>query len=147
MTWERRVITACLAIGILACGCGSEDVDKHDYTTRNKKILDEVPLYPGATLETSFATEDRTGNGSPYENGGPITAYWSTRRYGLPGAVTPANVIRFYRRQLRRLHWHDKGSTPCSHTFGRGREALYLDACFPAGFSLMVNHAAPPIGP
>jgi len=138
------MLAACLAAGGPAAGCGDQGVDKEKWLAQNRAIMNRLPLYPSARLEASFAKGDPTGNESPDE-GGPNTSFWSTRQYGLVAAVIPEDVLRFYRRELE-PEWTPGDHAPCSYSWHRGEASLNVDACYPAGFALHVNHDPIPDG-
>ena len=135
-----RAGAALLGVVLATAGCGAQDVDKQEFTAKNDAILDGVPRFPGATLQMSFALSDTTGDGGD-EEGGPITGYWSTRRYQTFAHEVPDDVLEFYRRKLRQ-YWSRSGGDSCSDTFTLNHAMLSVNACYPEGFTLSVNHDA-----
>jgi hypothetical protein len=122
-------------------GCTLVGVDKRAYTTRNKAVMESVPVYPGGRLESAFSLADPSGNGWPCDTCGPATGYQSYRLYRLPAGTDPGAVLAFYERRMP-ARWEPRlGQMPCEQTYRRDAAQFYLSACNDR-LELNVDHAA-----
>jgi hypothetical protein len=53
------MLPVALALAATTSGCLNDGVDREQYTARNVRILNSVPLYPGARLVSADTIEDR----------------------------------------------------------------------------------------
>jgi len=85
------LVEGCVLLA-MATACGG--ADKEDYAKANGAILQELPTYPGSTVES------RTDNPYFLSEQGPTSGYTTNVVYGVPADVTDEDVIQFYIDQL-----------------------------------------------
>lgn len=92
---KSLALFAALAVAFtLACGA-----DKDDYVRENERILEELPVFPGAVVErlTSNPYDEPEGSGAPpYE----VIGYTTNVVYEAPPDATAQQVIDFYAERL-----------------------------------------------
>lgn len=103
-----------LAAGLIAAACGDDgesggdSVDKDAYVAANEAVFAELPLFPGAELDTT--------DSAPYYDGdsgdAPVSGYTTHRRYTVPDGVTDQDVVDFY------IDTAPDGWTACQDSIG-----------------------------
>lgn len=101
---------------------------KATFEKANRKVLDGLAAFPGATFVSEYSIDHRDGNGC-LEGSGPPTSYATDRNYRLPAGTPAKKVIDFYRPQLSKSGFVPSGYTACEQTFTRGEAYVYLSAC------------------
>lgn len=96
-------LVALTAISTAFTGCAA-DTNGASYVARNTAALEQVPSYPGARLARVSSI--------PYKNApellqgiAPASGYRTLRISELSQDAAPGDVVRFYRRELRRDGW------------------------------------------
>ena len=83
-------------VSALAIGCG---VDEDDYVGENERILEDLPVFPGAVVDraTSSPYEEAEGSGpAPYD----VIGYTTNVVYEAPPDARAQQVIDFYAERL-----------------------------------------------
>jgi hypothetical protein len=142
MRHARRLLPLALAIAATTSGCLNDGVDRDEYTARNLRILDRVPVYPGARVTSAETIEERS-SGIFGDNSGPPIRYTSYRGYVLPTGTPPEAVLAFYDRELKPRWAPVLGAMPCEQTYRHGVAQIYLMACHDR-LMLQADHAAYP---
>jgi hypothetical protein len=120
--WRKATISGFFG----RCGTGTPGVDKAAFVRANRRVLDDIALFSGATFLSEFSIDHRDGNGCP-EGTGPATYYTTYRTYRLATGTKPAAVLRHYEREL--YGWLETAPTSCERTFGQGPGYLVVSAC------------------
>jgi hypothetical protein len=89
------VLTAALIVGLAACG----GPDRAGYVQANQQVFEQLPPFPGATLDTTTSSPVRE------EENGPVVGYVTRFDLVLPADATGETVSSFYRRELS-PDWH-----------------------------------------
>jgi hypothetical protein len=120
--WRKATISSFFG----RCVSGKGGADKPSFVRANRKVLDDMPRFRGATFVGEHSIAGRDGNGCR-EGGGPATYYTTYRTYRLPAGTKPAAVFRHYEGEL--LGWVEAAVSPCEHTYGQGPAYLIVSAC------------------
>ena len=114
----RRAIVVIVLVGCVGvnAGCGSsgEDVDRAAFVRENRRLLDQIPPFPGARRidvhnEATYRVYDYD-DGCFFWCGSFINGYITHVTFQSPAGTTAAEITKFFEQRLpalgwRRAHW------------------------------------------
>jgi hypothetical protein len=88
-------------------GCRLFSVDQDGWVAANRRMLEDLPVYPGSVLmyESSNGGSVAKDRCLPAENSGPYDSFTTSVRYRMPAGSNFADVADFYERELTARGW------------------------------------------
>ena len=114
----RRAIVVMVLVGcvgaLAGCGSSGEDVDRAAYVSENRRLLDQIPGFPGARRvgvdnEATYRVFNYD-DGCFFWCGSFVNGYITHVTFQSPSGTTASEITRFFERKLpllgwRRAHW------------------------------------------
>jgi hypothetical protein len=123
-------------------GCRIRSVDEAAWVGANNRVLETIPVYPGATeLATYSIGNPAPDQCLPLENSPPYDSFWTYHTFTLPPGTGAEQVLDFYHEQLA-ADWKPVVVGPgCEVSYRRGQVLLGVSACN-GTLRLALNHTA-----